>query len=263
MNKLVPTLVLSLIASIFIMWYLAIKSPAPGRHIADNILVVGTNTDYQPFSFMEDETIKGFDIDLINEVGNRLGKKIELRDMPFDALIHALQTGSIQVIAGGLTPTPERAQRVIFTQPYLSGDQLFLVSPAHMPIKSLEQLKNNATSTLAVNEGYTADYYVSHYYKTDLNAPQITRFATPMESFMALNSGRVNALVAAQNTIKPFIEHYGARNFTLAPIPDTTDEYALAISKKYPDLLIPIQQALDEITRDGTLEQLKKKWKLD
>ena len=61
----------------------------------------------------------------------------------------------------------------------------------------------------------------------------LIRFATPMEAFMALDSNRVDALVAAQNNVKPFLEHYGANKFTVATIPGTSDEYALAISKKY------------------------------
>ena len=254
MNKTVPILVISLLISFILVWRLAHKSPQQPQQ-SQNVLVVGTNAEYAPFSFMQDKIITGFDIDLIHEVGKRMNKTIELKDMPFDSLIHSLQVGSIQVIASGITPTPERAQRILFTKPYLTGDQLLIVSKAERPIKTINELKNK---TVVVNEGFTADYYMSN-----IKGPELIKLATAIESFMTLDSGRVDALVAARNTVKSFLEHYGAQKFFVAPIPDTTDEYALAISKKYPELLEPIQNALDEIAADGTLDALKKKWGLE
>ncbi len=252
MNKTVPILLASLLASIIAVWYLANRSSSAPHKIPENVLIVGTNTEYAPFSFIEDNSPTGFDIDLIHEIAKRMNKTIELKDMPFDALIPALQIGSVQVIASGITPTAERAQRVLFTKPYLVGDPLLIVSLAENPLTSIEQLTNKQ---VAVNEGFTADYYMSK-----IKGPELIRFASAMESFMALDSNRVDALVAAQNNVKPFLEHYGAKKFKVSVISGTSDEYALAISKKYPELLEPIQNALDEMEKDGTLETLKKKW---
>lgn len=254
MNKIVPILVFSLLVSFILVWRLAHKSPEQKRQ-PNNVLLVGTNAEYAPFSFVQGKTITGFDIDLIEEVAKRINKTIQLQDMPFDGLIPALQLGTIEVIASGITPTAERAKRILFTKPYLTGDPLLIVSRTDTPLKTIDQLKGKS---VAVNEGFTADSYMSK-----IKGPELIKFATAIESFMTLESGRVDALVAAQNTVKPFIEHYGTDKFSIAPIPGTTEEYALAISKKYPELLDVIQKALDDMTDDGTLEQLKKKWGLE
>ena len=254
MNKTVPFLIISLLVSFILVWRLANKSPEKTRQ-PQNILVVGTNAEYAPFSFRDEQTVTGFDIDLIEEIAKRLNKTIQLQDMPFDSLIPALQLGTIQVIAAGITPNPERAQRILFTKPYLTGDQLLIVSRVDLPLKTIEKLKGKK---VAVNEGFTADYYMSK-----IQGPELIKFATAIESFMTLESGRVDALVAAQNTVKPFLEHYGAEKFSISAIPNTSDEYALAISKKYPELLEPIQKALDAMAADGTIENLKKKWELE
>lgn len=253
MNKIIFFLFFSLIMSIVGIWYLAHKQ-SNKLSLPDNTLIVGTNAEYAPFSFMQNGAIAGFDIDLINEIAKRMNKSIELRDMPFDALIPGVQTGMLQLIAGGITPTPERAQLVAFTKPYITGDQLVIISSAGSPISSLEQLDNKK---VAVNEGYTADYFMSK-----IQGPELVRFASPIELFMALDSKRIDAAVAAHNTITSFIDHYGKEKFSIAPIPNTTDEYALAISKKHEQLLEPIQQALDAMDADGTLERLKHKWGL-
>lgn len=220
----------------------------------ENLLIIGTNSEYAPFSFMENNQIVGFDIDLVTEIAKVMGKTLELQDMPFDALIPAMQTGHLQIIATGITPTEKRALQVNFTKPYLKGDPLLIVSSPKSPIKTVDELKNKK---VAVNEGFTADYYMSA-----IKGPQLIRFASPIESFMALASDRVDALVAAENNVKPFLNHYGATKFSIAHIPDTTDEYALALSKKYPDLVTQVQEALDTLQANGTLDALKQKWHL-
>lgn len=254
MNKTVLIIILALIASIFAARYFA-NRPYNTRKNAENVLLAGTNSEYAPFSYMENNTLSGFDIDLVNEVAARLGKTVQWQDMPFDTLIPALATGSLQLIATGLTPTAQRAQQVDFTQLYLKGDPLLIVSRAEQPLKTIDQLNGK---TVAVNEGFTADYYMSK-----IQGPQLVRFASPLESFMALSSNRVDALVSAQNNVTPLIESYGAQKFSVSPIPDTSDEYALAVSKHYPELLVQIKATLDEMLADGTIDNLKKKWKLD
>lgn len=253
MNKLIAIILFSLFASFFVLWYQTHKTQIIPIS-KENILLVGTNSEYAPFSFMENNQIVGFDIDLITEIAKVMGKTLELQDMPFDALIPALQTGQLHIIASGITPTEKRAQQVSFTRPYLKGDQLLIVSPANSPLKTIDELTNK---NVAVNEGFTADYYMSA-----ITGPKLVRFSTPIESFMALTSGRIDALVAAENNVKPFLNHYGAEKFSVTVIPDTTDEYALAISKKYPELVAQIQSAIDQLEADGTLEMLKNKWHL-
>lgn len=254
MNKLINLILFSLCASFFVLWYRTHKTEKPTLS-KDNIILVGTNSEYAPFSFMENNQIVGFDIDLITEIAKVMGKTVEIQDMPFDALIPALQTGQLQIIASGITPTQKRAQQVNFTKPYLKGDQLLIVSLAAQPFKSVSDLTNKK---VAVNEGFTADYYMS-----TIKGPQLVRFASPIESFMALASDRIDALVAAENNVKPFLDHYGAHKFSVVSIPDTTDEYALAISKKYPELVEQIQNAIDQLEANGTLESIKQKWHLN
>jgi ABC-type amino acid transport substrate-binding protein len=153
-----------------------------------------------------------------------------------------------------MTPTKERAERALFSKPYLTGDPLVIISASGAPLKTIDELKDK---NVAVNEGYTADYYLSK-----IQGPQLIRFASPIESFMALESGRVDALVMARTSVSSFLNHYGADKFSVSEIPNTNEENALAISKKYADLEDPIQKALDSIQADGTLEKLKEKWKL-
>ena len=60
-----------------------------------NTIIVGTNAEYPPFCFVENDKIVGFDIDIANEVAKRLGKKIEIKDMSWEALIPELLIGKV------------------------------------------------------------------------------------------------------------------------------------------------------------------------
>ena len=225
------------------------------KEVSDaNTILVGTSADYFPFSFLKNNSIVGFDIDIVQEVGRRLSKKVEVHDIPFDMLIPEIQLGRLHILAAGLTETPARAQRVLFTKPYIKGDKLLIIASSQKPIHEVSDMKGKE---VIVNDGYTADIYVS-----GLSQVQIKRLKTPAEAFLALKSGKADAYVVASNTARPFLEKYGNRDFSIAVIPDTEDSYALAISRKYAELVLPVQQALDAMEQDGTIAALKQKWKL-
>lgn len=219
-----------------------------------NIISVGTSADFPPFTFMSDDKMVGFDIDLINEIANRLNKKTELKNMPFGTLLPSLQLGNIDVIASGLTATPERAQRILFTSAYIENNPLVIISLSAKPAQNIQDLNNKE---VVVNEGYTADLYMSK-----LTGPILKRLKTPAEAFLALKSGRAFAFVTAQNTVKPFFEKYGADQFHIATIPDTEESASLAIAPQNQELLKKVQEVLDLMKTDGSLQNLKNKWGL-
>jgi membrane-bound lytic murein transglycosylase MltF len=63
---------------------------------------------FPPFEFTENDKYIGFDIDLANAIGEKMGTKVEVKSLGFDALIPALRSGQIDMIASGMDATPER-----------------------------------------------------------------------------------------------------------------------------------------------------------
>ena len=235
------------------LWYYNKK-----RHctLDDSCLIVGTSAEFPPFEYIEHDTLTGFDIDLINEIAKRLGKKVVIKDMPFATLLTQLTFGSLHLIAAGLTPTQERAQQVLFSKNYTAGEPLVIVTRAnHIPLKTVANLKGQ---NVIVNDGFSAEAYLSSQF------PEITlrRLPTVADAFLALNSGRADAFVTAATTVKPFFDQYGSEHFITTPIPGTSEPAAFAISKKYSDLVERVNTALQEMQEDGSLETLKRKWHL-
>ena len=88
-----PLILISLlIASFAFMW---ITKKKPAQTYDPTKIIVGTNAEYPPFSFVKNDTIVGFDIDIAQEVCKRLNKKMVLIDMPFDALLPKIQLGQV------------------------------------------------------------------------------------------------------------------------------------------------------------------------
>jgi polar amino acid transport system substrate-binding protein len=218
------------------------------------VLVVGTETNFPPFSCKEHGEVTGFDIDLVKEVAKRLDKTIEFQDMSFEALIPQAQIGTVHVIAAGMTPTENRAEKVFFTKPYIIGDPLLIVAPVNrLDVGSLEALKQG--KRVVVNQGYTADLFMS-----TIEGPELIRLETPAEAFLAIEQDRADAFVTASNTLVPFFKLHDAKAYEVTPIQETVEQTAMIVSKKYPALLEQIQTALDDIEADGTMLALKQKW---
>lgn len=220
----------------------------------DKPMLVGTNAEFPPFTYIENGKIVGFDIDIATEVVKRLGKTIQFKDMPFEALIPEIILGHVDFAAAGLSYSEERAKRVSFTKSYITEDPLVILSASDQQKLSLEDLKGKK---VIVIEGFTADLFMSSKEGVDL-----IRLPTQADGFMAMKSGRAAAFVTAKSTVDAFFEVQGSSNFHFTPIEGTSDTCALVVPKSKPQLLLTIQKALDEMETDGTLAQLKTKWKL-
>ena len=97
------------------------RAPAPKP------LRVGVTATYPPLSFVEDGEEKGIEPDLAREVGQRLGRPVEIEVFKLEDLIPALNTERIDVIMAGMSITPERERQAHFTQPYLRVGQMTLL----------------------------------------------------------------------------------------------------------------------------------------
>ncbi len=253
MKKTFIPLLLAIATCCVIFWFnRAKKSSEPD---ISHTLIVGTSADFPPFAFRDiNNEIRGFDIAVVKEVAKRINLTPIIEDMRFEMLLPELQMGHIHVIAAGMTPTPERAKSVLFTKPYLTENPLVVVTLASNPVTSLEDLKGKE---VIVNTGYTADAFMSK-----IKDIELTRLTTIAEAFASLESGGGFAFVTAANTLKPILDKKQADRFSFYTLDETDEDNALAISKKYPELLPKIQQALDEMKTEGFIDALKVEWQI-
>lgn len=217
---------------------------ACGKAEEKQTLLVGTNPEFAPFEYMEGEQIKGFDIDLMNEICKKIGKTMEIKSMNFDGLLPALQTKKIDVIIAGMTATEERKKHVNFTDNYYVSQQSLIVN--NDKIKSLEELKGKK---IGVVLGYTGDVFIS-----GLGEYLVERFNSSSAAILALQSNKVAAVVLDEEPAKQYAKQN--KGLFVLNIDGGKEEYAIAIHKDNTVLLEEIERALAALKQDGTYEKL-------
>ncbi len=133
------------------------KKPAAGQPAAaeDSLakikakgkLVVGMNAEFAPFEFHAiingKDTIAGFDMDLAKEIAKDMGVQLEVKELAFDALLAALQSGQVDVIISGMSATEERRKSVDFSEVYYQGVQTLLTTKENVgKFNSFADVKN-------------------------------------------------------------------------------------------------------------------------
>lgn len=213
-------------------------------------IYVGTNAEFQPFEYLENGKIVGFDVELMEEIGKLIDKDIEWKNISFDGLLPALQTKKIDVIIAGMTATEERKKFVNFSQTYYQSKQLILVNKDNKKITSFETLKGNSVGVVL---GYTGDIIVS-----EIEEQKVVRYNSTSEAIIALKSKKIDAVVLDSEPAK----NYAKKNKELVLI-DTdvaVEEYAIAVRKDSEKLLKSIDGAIDTLKKNGFYDNLINKY---
>lgn len=109
--------ILSIILTITMLCSVTIAAFADGA--ADGAVKVGINAEYEPFEYYQDGELKGFDIELMNLIGEKIGRKIEFVNMDFDMLLPAVASEKVDCAISAITVTKEREKVIDFSRKYL------------------------------------------------------------------------------------------------------------------------------------------------
>lgn len=210
-------------------------------------LVMGTNASFPPYEYVDDNgKIVGIDAEIAQAIADKLGMKLEIKDMEFDSLIPAVKSKSIDLVLAGMTVTEERKQSVNFSDSYSTGVQVVIVKEGS-DIKTVDDLKGKK---IGVQAGTTGDAYCSD----DFGEENVKQFSNGSLAVAALANGQVDCVVIDNEPAK----NYVAANSGLK-ILDTeyvTEDYAIAISKDNDELLKKVNNALKELKDDGTVDKI-------
>ncbi|MGZ6255167.1 MAG: substrate-binding periplasmic protein [Candidatus Chromulinivorax sp.] len=253
--------IFTLLSTLFILTacYFLYKTNTIALNQTKDYLIVGTSADYPPYAQIDLATQKivGFEIDVITAIAEKLDKTLILKDMPFNALILELMSGHIDVIAAGLSPSPQRSKAVLFSIPYIKDDNLIVVSTKNHPC--FEKLEDLYGKTVAVNIGYTSDTFLSKY-------PQINliRLKSTADSIIALQSGSVDAFATSKSSFEILISKQKENSdyYQYFQLPASADSCALAFEKNNHQLQKEIDPIITAMLNDGTMQSLKEKWGL-
>jgi polar amino acid transport system substrate-binding protein len=194
----------------------------------------------------------GFEVDIAEELGRRMGLKIEFVQTDWAVLIPALQRGDFDFAMSGIEMTPERKQVVDFVGPYYVYLQQLVVRADDTKTSSLHDLVGKKVGTL----NNTAAERI-------LQATPgivVVSYDDNVRPYDDLAIGRIDGVLLDL----PIALYYAKPNPKLhfAGPPFGEGYYGIAVNKKSPKLRDALQRVLDEMIRDGTLRRILEKWEL-
>lgn len=91
---------------------------------ANDEIIVNTNAFFAPFEYYVGDEIVGVDVEIMNMVGEKMGKKVTFKNTEFSAIIDNVKEGKVcDCGAAGITITDERKDKVDFSIPYYTSVQ--------------------------------------------------------------------------------------------------------------------------------------------
>ncbi|MDQ3862518.1 MAG: basic amino acid ABC transporter substrate-binding protein, partial [Actinomycetota bacterium] len=216
-------------------------------------ITVASNMAYPPFESSPKGEPKGFDIDLMNEIANRAGFKVEYENVQFDSILRGLDAQLFDAAISAMTITKEREQQLDFSDPYFNADQALLVA-SYSDVHSIDGLRE---ATVGVQAGSTGQIKAEELLNDD-QIREIKPYRTIGKAFAALEAGEVDGVIYDLSAAHEEIVDSGGEIRFVESIP-TGEQYGIAFPEDSA-LVAPVNQALAEIKDDGTYEKLYKKW---
>ena len=237
------------------------KMPVMEWEAPNGVLHFGTNAVTEPFSFVDDtQQIVGFDIEFVSLLAQSLGMKLEIHNMEFGSLIASLLSQKTDIIGACMTITEERAQSVLFTDPYYTRGIAVVVQdqPSGTPDTKApsENLDGSDLSNAVVGAmtGSTGEKYIRDNYQ---NAT-VQCYDDIMDAIAALQSRKLDYVITAYTTALKAAN----KNDDLLVLPEEySDEYAaIAFHKNSEQLLKQVDAVLARFKQDGTLDSIVQRW---
>ncbi len=165
-------------------------------------LHMATNAQFPPYEYYEDNKIVGIDAEMAAAIADKLGMKLVIDDMEFDAIITAVQTGKADMGMAGMTVTEERLQNINFSNSYATGIQAIIV-PEGSKIKTVDDLYADGSEYLVgTQKGTTGDIYA----EDDFGSDRVMKYASGNEAVQALVTGKVDCVIIDNEPAKSYVE---------------------------------------------------------
>jgi ABC-type amino acid transport substrate-binding protein len=213
-------------------------------------LTVGSDIPYPPFEQGKSGNYTGFDIELMEAIGERIGRTPEFQDTSFETIFRDVQQGKFEAVISAATITEEREKAVDFSNPYYLSEQAVLVKEGSS-IKSLEDLEGK---TVAVQQGTTGQELA----KEEIGGSEIRPYPEGPDAVNALKAGTVEGVVIDAPVAQNAVEKSGG--VEIAEKVPTEEEYGIAVAQGNTELLEEINKGLEEVLSDGTYKTIYEKW---
>ncbi|AYD41089.1 amino acid ABC transporter substrate-binding protein [Clostridium fermenticellae] len=219
------------------------------------VIKIGLEDSFPPMEFRNNKNeLKGFDIDMANAIGKKLGVKTEFVPTDFNGIILALKTGKFDAIISGLSITDERKKEIAFSEPYLMDSQIIIVKNGNTAIKKADDLKGK---TVGVGLGTTSENVAAKM----KGLKEVKKYDKTTEELQDLLIGRIDAVVVDEPVGRYYLSASDKKGKYLVLNDNLTKEpMGIGFKKENKDLQSAVQKAVNELKKEGELSKLSIKW---
>jgi polar amino acid transport system substrate-binding protein len=220
------------------------------------VIKVGTSADYPPFESVDSNGNKvGFDIELMNEVANRLGVKVEWVDMPFDSLIAAVQEGKIDASISAFNYSEERDKMIDFSDAYYTSEDAFTVADGFAG--KIEKPEDVASYKVGVQTGTTQDTWLTDTLvgKGLLSEENLFRYDRVDQAMLDLQNGRIDVMMSDYVPAQALVKQLGGLNIVYHGVL-STGPMNMVLPEGDKELKQAINETIAKLQSEGFIDAL-------
>lgn len=251
MNKKIGTLMMTLLIVMSTLMSLVGISSTTNAATTDKTwakiqkrgtLIVGTSADYAPYEFHStvngQDKIVGFDMTMARTIAKKLGVKIKIEDMSFDALLGAVTTGKVDMVIAGMTATPERAKVVDFSNVYFKDKNVMLVKKTNVnSLKTVADFKGKKV----VAQMASTQYDIA---KATMKGANVIALKKVTDQATQVAQGKVAGMVVVSTTADTYLQQSSQFAVSKIKMPSNSNGSTIAMPKNSPVLKAKVNQII-------------------
>ncbi len=224
-------------------------------------IVIGLDDTFVPFGFETKQgKIVGYDVDLAKAVFKQYGIKVDFQPIDWSMNVTELRNGTIDLIWNGFSITPQRAQQVLFSEPYIANEQIMVTKKK----SNINKIKDLTGKEVGVQGGSAGAMDISNQpklLKNFIKNKEPVLYDSFTDAFIDLNANRIQGLLIDSTYANYYIAHQANRSsykVLASQFPD--EQYGVGMRKGDYLLKSKIDKGLNNLAKDGQLQKINKKW---
>ncbi|MTI49940.1 MAG: transporter substrate-binding domain-containing protein [Firmicutes bacterium] len=219
---------------------------------ASGKIVLGTSADYPPYEFHKEidgkDEIVGFDIEIAKEIAKDLEVELVIKDMKFEGLLAALDSGNVDFVVAGMTPTPDREENVDFSKIYHRTVQALVVKKDNVEnITSLQELEGKK---IGAQKGSIQQEIATE----QIPGGQIKALGKVSDLMLELKYGKIDAVVVEIGVAKAYVSKNSDLLVSEIKFDEEEGGSAVALKEGSTELVNAINNTLDRLMKEKLIE---------
>ena len=226
-----------------------LKTVEPGK------LIMSTNATFPPYEMIADDgSFEGIDVEIAGAIAAKLGLELVVDDMDFSAALLAVQQGKSDIVMAGVSVTEDRLLVMNFSDSYATGVQTVIVKEG-----SDVTMDNLGEKMIGCQKATTGYIYASDSPENGgYGEDHVTAFDNGASAVQALLNGQVDCVIIDDAPAQEFVS--ANPGLTTLEGAWVEEQYAIGLNKDNAGLLDAVNQALAELTADGTIQSIIDKY---